>query len=255
MSEAQKAIGWYEVYSADKAKLVDFYTSVFGYETTDMDMGEMGIYTMFISGGHPFCGTMEMKGEEWEGIPPHWMTYFTVDEIGAGMDSVKSAGGEVMHGPIPIPNDGQIAVCKDDQGAVFSIVAEGKGDDQQMPPIQAIDWVELMVPDREKANAYYQKAFGWNLLEQDMGPEVGMYSMFGVGEQFHAGAMKVDPNMAPPNWLPYLVTKDINGTVEKIKANGGQVHMGPMSIPEVGEIAMCQDSTGAAFGLHQPASR
>ncbi len=257
MSEqtAPKAVGWFEINTPDKAKALDFYTSVFGYETSDMDMGEMGVYTMLHHGGVPFSGSMDMSGPEWEGIPPHWMTYFSVDDMDSACEKVKAAGGQVVHGPMPIPNEGLIAVCTDDQGAHFSIVWEKPGNEMPQGP-DAIDWVEHMSPDREKANAFYQNVFGWNMIEQNMGPEVGMYTMFGKGEAFHAGAMQIGADMPiPPNWTVYLVTNDINDTIEKIKAKGGAIHTEVMDIPEVGHIAMVADCCGASFGLHQPAPK
>lgn len=255
MSEQQplKAVGWFEINVPDKAKGLDFYSSIFGYTTSDMDMGEMGTYTMLHHGGVPFGGSMEMSGPEWEGIPPHWMTYFSVSNMDEACEKIKSAGGQVVHGPMPIPGDGLIAVCTDDQGAHFSIIWENPENAMPAGP-EAIDWVEHMSPDRTKADAFYQNVFGWNKIEENMGPEVGMYSMYGTGEKFHAGAMQIGPGMPiPPNWTVYLVTQNIHDTVEKIKAKGGVIHAEPMEIPGVGHIAMAADCCGAAFGLHQPA--
>ena len=58
---------------------------------------------------------------EWGEIPPHWMTYFAIDNCDAGAEKVKALGGQVMHRPFDSPY-GRIAVVSDPYGAVFSII-------------------------------------------------------------------------------------------------------------------------------------
>jgi uncharacterized protein len=118
----KQIVNWMEINSPNAAATIEFYSKLFGWTTSEMDMGEMGKYTMLHGAdGKAFAGIMEMKGPEWEGIPPHWMNYFHTDDINASCETVNGAGGEVCHGPFEIPGTGQIAVCKDNQGAVFSL--------------------------------------------------------------------------------------------------------------------------------------
>lgn len=252
-----KPITWYEITVPQAQAALDFYSAVFGYATSSMDMGEMGPYTMLHSpnGGGPFAGVMPMTGPEWDGIPPHWMTYFYVSDINSAMEKIKESGGKVLHGPMTVPDVGEIAVCHDDQGAHFSIHQPSSGPEPEgetdMSKVASY-WVELMSPSREKTNAFYQKALGWGMMEQDMGPKVGFYTMFTMNDYPFAGSMTVSDMGESAFWMPYLATPDIAAAMEKTKSLGGSVLFGPENVPDVGQIAMCKDNSGAVFGLHQP---
>jgi predicted enzyme related to lactoylglutathione lyase len=245
---AVPALTWYELTTADKTKGVEFYSAVFGYETSEMDMGEMGMYTMFHHKGDPFAGLMEMKGPEWEGIPPHWMTYFSTSDINATCERIKEAGGAVMHGPFPI-SVGMIAVVKDDQGAVFSLHQPNSEDSEKT---SAVTWVEHQSVDSGKADSFYKAVFGWEVSHSEM-PNIGTYSMYGPSNGQFAGAMSLPSEMGvPSNWMVYLYTDDLEAALAKSRELGATVHGEVMAIPEVGHIAMVQDPTGAVVAYHQP---
>ena len=66
------------------------------------------------------CGVLQMD-ENWAGIPPHWMSYFTVDDTDAALERVVAAGGQVMVPPFDMAY-GRMAVIADPYGATVSIV-------------------------------------------------------------------------------------------------------------------------------------
>ena len=82
--------------------------------------------------------------------------------------------------------------------------------------------------------------------------------MFTVGEAPLAGIMDFPEEAraagAPPHWLGYVSTPDADATVEQAKGLGGQVLMEPMSIPEVGRMAVLRDPQGAVFAVFTSAS-
>ena len=55
---------------------------------------------------------------------------------------------------------------------------------------------------------------------------------------------------APPHWLAYIATADVDGTVRDVSKSGGQVLHGPTDIPTVGRIAVLADPQGAVFAAH-----
>ena len=63
---------WHEVVTTDPEKAKRFYTSLLGWTTSEMDMGDAGKYTMFHAAGVPVAGIEPMTGEQREGTPPHW---------------------------------------------------------------------------------------------------------------------------------------------------------------------------------------
>ena len=64
--------------------------------------------------------------------------------------------------------------------------------------------------------------------------------------------MKRPVETMPPHWLGYVTVADVDATVKKADALGGQVCMPPMDVPTVGRIAILQDPPGASIGIFQP---
>lgn len=112
-------------------------------------------------------------------------------------------------------------------------------------------WFDVMTTDPDGARKFYSALFGWTY---DIGgEEFGFYTMCKVGNGNAAGLGPMMPGQEmPPAWTVYFGVTDCDATVEKIKQNGGQVLVPTMDVMEFGRMAVCMDSTGAAFGLWQP---
>jgi predicted enzyme related to lactoylglutathione lyase len=113
-------------------------------------------------------------------------------------------------------------------------------------------WIDLMTSDTEKAKSFYTTLFGWTYETGDQ-EKYGGYITASKDGKMVAGIMQKQENMAqmPDVWSTYLRTDDINSTTEAAVANGGQVYMEPMEVPEQGTMAMYGDSSGAAIGAWQ----
>ena len=113
------AVCWDELMTRDTGAAEKFYAAVFGYGIKHSEMPMP--YTEFQIGGKSVAGMLAMK-PDMEHVPPHWLVYFMVPNCGGAIDTAKSLGGEILFGPIAIPDIGNIAVIKDPQGAVFGIM-------------------------------------------------------------------------------------------------------------------------------------
>lgn len=113
-------VGWHELFAADRESAFAFYADLFGWTKAEaIDMGPMGIYQLFASGGVPVGGMMTKP----EGTPaPAWRYYFNVDDIDAAVTRVKDAAGQVLNGPQQVPGGQWVAQCLDPQGAMFGMV-------------------------------------------------------------------------------------------------------------------------------------
>lgn len=110
-------------------------------------------------------------------------------------------------------------------------------------------WRELMTTDVEAAKRFYGELFGWRFEVSKM---PGMdYTLVYAGDRQIAGMMARPKDMpAPPHWLSYVSVADVDAAVATATAKGGQVHMPPTDIPNVGRFAVVADPTGgvtAAF--------
>ncbi|HVQ91202.1 MAG TPA: VOC family protein [Mycobacteriales bacterium] len=111
-------------------------------------------------------------------------------------------------------------------------------------------WIDLGIPDLEKAMAFYGAVLGWTF---EVGPaEVGHYTMCLLdGKRVAALAPNADQGATDFWWNMYFATDDCDGTAKRIADAGGAVVQEPMDIPEQGRLALATDPTGAQFGLWQ----
>jgi predicted enzyme related to lactoylglutathione lyase len=121
-SSAPGTVGWQELHAGDGVAAFDWYADLFGWSLArDFDMGPMGVYRLFSTGGPEATGGMMTKMPE--APAPFWAYYFNVETLDAAMDRVRNAGGKVMNGPMEVPGPMFVANCQDPQGAWFSLVA------------------------------------------------------------------------------------------------------------------------------------
>jgi predicted enzyme related to lactoylglutathione lyase len=108
---------WSELNVKDPDAVRSFYETVFGW-TTEL-MPEMNYRTVSVA-GRAIGGVMAMGEGYPEGIPPHWLAYFDVEDCAATAARAGELGGTVLSGPMDTP-PGPIAVIADPTGAVFAI--------------------------------------------------------------------------------------------------------------------------------------
>ena len=111
-------------------------------------------------------------------------------------------------------------------------------------------WIDLGVPDLDRAIEFYRAVFGW---EFDVGPEEsGYYTMCLLRGKPVAAIMKnPDPAATDFWWNVYLATDDCDGTAKRIADSGGTVIQAPMDVMDQGRMAVAKDPVGAQFSLWQ----
>ena len=114
-------IGWHELYALDSDAAFAFYAKMFGWaEAGDFDMGPMGKYLMFSTGGHALGGMMNKPAT----VPmTAWLYYFNVASASVAVSKIEGAGGKVVHGPQEVPGGTWIVHGIDPQGIVFALSA------------------------------------------------------------------------------------------------------------------------------------
>jgi predicted enzyme related to lactoylglutathione lyase len=124
--DAFGSIGWRELMTTDWQAAFDFYSKVFGWSVDyDFDMGEHGIYRIFSTPGQNRAGGM-MNLPAGNPAPTAWGFYFRVDGIDAGAERIKAAGGQIIMGPMPVPDGQFVVVGVDPQGAAFGLLSRTK---------------------------------------------------------------------------------------------------------------------------------
>jgi predicted enzyme related to lactoylglutathione lyase len=246
---------WYEDMTKDPGDAIAFYSEVVGWRTEPFDGSD---YTMWVSKQGPLGGVMKQTGEQAAaGAPASWLAHVQVDDVDAAAARARRLGGRIYQEPTDIPTVGRFAVIADPQGAAIAIFkpsSELKLHD--VTKEGEFCWNELMTSDAAAAFEFYSDLFGWKIVEEmDMGP-MGTYRIFGVGEN-RLGGIMATPKGQPsrPAWLFYAETGDLEAALRRATAKGARILNGPMSVPGGGRIAQLEDPQGAAFALHQAATK
>jgi predicted enzyme related to lactoylglutathione lyase len=114
------AFAWHELLTFDVEGAKAFYGDVIGWTAADMDMGEMGTYTLWRAGDADAAGLLTMPaGVE---APPNWLVYIGVADAAATVAAAESHGAEVHVPATQTPTVGSFAVLADPQGATFAII-------------------------------------------------------------------------------------------------------------------------------------
>ncbi len=116
-------------------------------------------------------------------------------------------------------------------------------------------WYELVTPDPDGAKAFYDKVVGWTIAGAAQFPNG--YRMIGRSDGKSAGGLlpltdEMRENGGRPIWLGYVHADDVDATAAAIRADGGQVHIEPFDIPDVGRVAMVTDPVGVPFYIMTP---
>lgn len=245
---------WYELMTSDQAAAEKFYRAVVGWEMADA--GQPGMrYTILSAGGRGVGGLMALPAEACAaGAKPGWMGYIAVADTDAVAKRITASGGKVLRDPDDIPNVGRFAVVTDPGGAAFMLLTPLPRE-EQMQPVEPntpghIGWHELYAANgQEAAFAFYAAQFGWTTLDTlDMGP-MGKYRIFGADGLSFGGMMDKPTNVPASAWAFYINVDGIDAAVDRIKANDGQVLMGPHEVPGGSWIVQAFDPQGASFAL------
>jgi uncharacterized protein len=112
-------------------------------------------------------------------------------------------------------------------------------------------WIELGVPDLDRAMEFYRALFGW---EFEVGPAEHQHAtMCLLQGRTAAGLLVPDPGASASDggWTVYLATGDCDGTAARVTRAGGTVVQAPADVGGQGRMAICQDPVGARFGIWQ----
>lgn len=99
--------------------------------------------------------------------------------------------------------------------------------------------------DHAKTKAFYGETFGWTFAEN------GPYSstIAAGAEGGIAGSITSLGHEPHQYTMVYIRVENVAEMIETIKANGGEVQIGPLPVPEGGEFAWATDPEGNRFAI------
>jgi uncharacterized protein len=244
-SHTPGTFSWADLSTTDTDAAKAFYTGLFGWDYDDQPMpGDGGDYTMLTRDGRSVAALFAAR----EGMPTFWNSYVTVEGADSAAARARDVGGTLMSEVFDVMDAGRMAVIQDPTGAVLSVwePRDSIGATWVNSP-GAITLNQLNTTDPAAAERFYTDLFGWRIDQVEGGdqPYWGIYN----GDRLNGGMMGLPAaSPAPPHWLVYFGSEDVDADAGRVGELGGQVMVPPLDVPG-GRIAVAQDPQGAVFGL------
>ena len=243
----QGTFSWADLTTTDVDAAKALYTGLFGWEYDDIPFpGGGGVYSMAKLGGRIAAAiSPSMQPDQ----PPVWNSYVTVDDADAAATRARELGGTVAMEPFDVGEAGRMAVIQDPAGAFFCLWQPRNSIGAEVVNAPgALSLNQLNTSDPEGAEAFYGGLFGWR-FEKQPGTEQDYWGIY-RDDRLNAGMLKMGPEFgpAPPHWLVYFGSDDLDAAVEKIRGAGGTIITEKMAVPG-GEIVVAHDAQNAVFAM------
>lgn len=247
------AFSWaaFDAHNIEEAKR--FYGALFGWEYSEVPMGEGDPYTLGLVNGKSVVGLAPMQPDQRAaGMPPYWSMNIAVDSADAAHARIAAAGGTPLGEPFEVLDQGRMTVAQDPTGGMV-ILWESRahtGSAYNAGPGVPV-WHELYTTDVAAAAGFYETLLGWTYtLNESPGGETA--TCFLNGEPV-AMIMPITPEMGPmpTAWIVYFGVADVEAAATRVAELGGQVNFGPVVMSGF-PFAHCTDTQGGRFSLVAP---
>lgn len=95
-----------------------FYSSLFNWKLSDMQICDDHTYTMIDVGEGTGGGMLTNPIPD---APSHWLSYVQVENLAAATEKAKSLGATIIQEPTEVPNFGSLSVISDPTGATLGL--------------------------------------------------------------------------------------------------------------------------------------
>lgn len=242
---------WLDVSTPDPAGSRDFYAGLLGWSYRIEPDPASGHYTYALLDDRPVAGLAGVPAQP--GQPIVWTLYLATPNITHTAATLKELGGQVLYGPVDIPEQGSMLVGADVTGAVIGFWQPPAAWEFRSQEVGTLCWAELNTWDGAGADRFFGLMFGYRheLVDDN-------YSTWALGEQIRLGRLRMGPEFpreTDPHWVPYFAVDPDTGTdatAAWVRELGGRVQVDPYDTG-LGRVALVEDPFGAIFALIDPA--
>ncbi len=241
---------WADLFTSNPDGATKFYTGLFGWTTEEIDQKGQP-YTIFSNNGQPVAGLAPHTAGK-ENLGSRWIGYVSVTDIKATVELAKQNGG-VVHGKLrKFPDRGFEAIIADAEGVPLGLLQSSSGDpaDEDTAP-GAWNWFQVYARDPQAAGNFFHTVLGY-----DVAPDT---RSGGKSEVVLSSGGNARAGIAPlptgegvtASWLGVIRVTDLDATLAKVPALGGEVLVAPHAVEYGSRFAIVSDPTGGTIGLVQ----
>lgn len=239
---------WAELFTADSAAATKFYSGVFGWTAITLD--QHGVtYTVFSNGNHPVAG-LRQRSPSAATRAARWINYIAVTDIASALSIVAKAGGEVRAPAREFPQIGSQAIILDNEGSPVGLLQSSSGDSADDEPAPGNwNWFHLFVKNPQAAADFYRQVFSYDVApDARTGKKNELLLSSGA---FNRGGVSVLPDRedAKPGWLGVIRVMNLDETLARVPALGGEVMVAPHDAAFGSRFAVIADPTGGTVGV------
>jgi predicted enzyme related to lactoylglutathione lyase len=234
---------WHDLVTPDMDKAKNFYAGLFDWSFEELSDG----YALARHNGRLVAGVAKLDRS---GRSSNWLPLVSVPDMDRLLTEATVAGGKIILKPFDLPSRGRVAVLRDPQGAAFGVVQSSHGDPaDRKADVNEWLWNEVWTDDVPSAVTFYQTVGGYRLAEKTVGDI--QYRFLERDGQPRVGLLdKPSPHIGN-TWVAYIRVADVDATVNKAKALGGNVLMAPTVTVRNGTVAVIADPNGAGFVVQE----
>ncbi len=239
---------WAELHTADSAAATKFYTGVFGWTAVALD--QQGVtYIVFSSGNHPVAG-LRPRAPSAAKRAARWINYIAVADLASALSIVTKAGGVVRAPARNFPQIGSEAIITDSEGSPVGLLQSNSGDSADVEPVPGTwNWFHLSVKNPPAAAEFYRQVFSYE-VGPDARPGKKDELLLSSGAFNRAGVSFLpDREGAKPGWLGVIRVANLDETLARVPALGGEVVVVPHDAAFGSRFALIADPTGGTVGL------
>ncbi|GAB3271374.1 VOC family protein [Sinomonas notoginsengisoli] len=121
---------WFELHARDYDSAVAFYAKALGWDLAVMGDTTDFRYSTYGEGPESKAGIFDAANDLPDGVPPHWLVYWAVEDADQTVEKATALGAEVVLPAVDTPF-GRMAQLADPWGAPFRITQDlGQGGEQ-----------------------------------------------------------------------------------------------------------------------------
>ncbi len=239
---------WADLFTTDPVAATKFYSGLFGWTANTIDQNGRA-YTVFSNGSRPVAGLAPRHTANTK-RPSRWISYIAVKDIKSTLALVTQAGGQVRAPARDFPDRGSQAIIADNEGAPIGLLQSSSGDSADDEPQPGDwNWFELYIKEPKAASAFYARVLNYAVKPDDRTERKNDYLLTSDDRPRGGVAPLPDREDAKPGWLGVVRVANMDETLVRVTALGGEVLVAPRAAAYESRFAIIADSTGGTIGL------